>query len=89
MRAPSRARSRDWPAWRFGPDGQAKEFQCEEDVPYGWMKSPGEVFVPPEVPPPLDQEDLEAKLRAMGITPLGHWSMAYMKEIVDGVSTPR
>ena len=89
MRAPSRARSKDWPAWRFGPDGQSAIFNEESEVPYGWMKSPGEVFVPPPLPPVLNQEELEAALRAKGIEPLGHWGLAYMKELVDGISSPR
>ena len=73
----------EWPAWRYGPDGQAEVFQREEDVPYGWVDRPGKKFIPPEMPPLYDQEDLEAQLRAKGITPLGHWSHAYMKELID------
>jgi hypothetical protein len=72
-----------WPSWRYGPNGEAEIFQCESDVPYGWVAKPGQVFVPPELPPVYVQEELEEQLRAKGITPLGHWSHAYMKELID------
>ena len=26
-----------WPAWFYGPGGKSAVFQCEEDVPDGWM----------------------------------------------------
>lgn len=26
-----------WPAWMRSPSGEAKVFQCPEDVPEGWM----------------------------------------------------
>ena len=25
-----------WPAWRYGPDGEAEIFNSEEEVPPGW-----------------------------------------------------
>lgn len=28
-----------WPAWFYGPDGEAKLFQKAEDVPEGWTDS--------------------------------------------------
>lgn len=28
-----------WPAWRYGPNGESKVFQCAEDVPEGWTDS--------------------------------------------------
>lgn len=29
-----------WPSWRYSPTGEAKIFNCEEEVPVGWMESP-------------------------------------------------
>jgi hypothetical protein len=29
-----------WPSWRFGPNGEAEIFECEEQVPEGWLDSP-------------------------------------------------
>jgi len=29
----------DWPAWRYGPDGEGKVFANPEDVPEGWADS--------------------------------------------------
>ena len=30
-----------WPSWRYGPAGEAKIFDCAEDVPIGWTETPG------------------------------------------------
>lgn len=32
-----------WPSWRYGPGGQAKVFEREEDVPAGWVDHPAGV----------------------------------------------
>lgn len=32
--------SQDWPAYRFGPDGQGVVFQSAADVPAGWADHP-------------------------------------------------
>lgn len=29
-----------WPSWRYGPNGEAKVFNSEEEVPVGWVESP-------------------------------------------------
>jgi len=34
---------KDWPAWRYGPNGQSDIFQREEDVPEGWVDHPDNV----------------------------------------------
>ena len=78
-----------WPSWRYGPNGEAEIFQSAADVPYGWVARPGQVFVPPEAPPILDPEDLARQLEARGIIAPGHWPARYMKEVLDGSSTPR
>lgn len=36
-----------FPGWRYGPDGEAKIFNSEEEVPDGWARSPSEVGSPP------------------------------------------
>jgi hypothetical protein len=28
-----------WPAWRYGPDGEAEVFDRPEDVPEGWTET--------------------------------------------------
>ena len=30
----------DWPAWFYGPDGEAAVFESEADVPAGWTDHP-------------------------------------------------
>lgn len=30
----------DWPAWFYGPGGEARIFQRREDVPDGWGDAP-------------------------------------------------
>lgn len=29
-----------FPAWFYGPDGQARIFDCAEDIPAGWVDAP-------------------------------------------------
>ncbi|MDT8333001.1 hypothetical protein RQ831_18265 [Roseomonas gilardii] len=31
-----------WPAWFYGPDGEAGIFERQDDVPAGWTDSPQE-----------------------------------------------
>lgn len=31
---------KNWPAWRYGPKGEAQIFDKEKDVPKGWLKHP-------------------------------------------------
>lgn len=71
-----------WPSWRYGPDGKGEVFLREADVPYGWTKKPGEVFVPKAGTEALDRAALEQELRDQGIEPIGHWSARYMKELL-------
>lgn len=46
-----------WPAWRYGPNGQAQIFQREEDVPVGWVDSPGYKWPEEDEKPPQDGKD--------------------------------
>ena len=29
-----------WPAWFYGPNGEAEIFNCAEEVPHGWHDDP-------------------------------------------------
>ena len=42
--------SKDWPSWRYGPDGQEAIFHKAEDVPEGWVDHPAKVGTEPEAP---------------------------------------
>lgn len=35
--------NKDWPAWRYGPNGQQRIFDEGETVPAGWKKHPDEL----------------------------------------------
>lgn len=37
---------KNWPAWRYGPDGASDVFQSEGDVPAGWQDHPSKVITP-------------------------------------------
>lgn len=32
-----------FPGWRWGPDGEARLFQSESDIPKGWVDHPSKV----------------------------------------------
>lgn len=71
-----------WPSWRYGPHGESGIFQSEVDVPHGWTRKPGELFVPVESTA-IDRQQVINDLEAKGITIKGNWSVAYMKELLD------
>lgn len=75
-------RGPSWPSWRYGPKGQAEIFQTEKDVPIGWTKKAGEIYIPPPPPEKLDKEQLIKDLEAQGVEVLGWWSAAKMKEVL-------
>lgn len=76
-----------WPSWRYGPEGESAVFRCEEDVPIGWTKKPGdtpvEVYSPPPTVP-LDRDYLVTHLLENGVEINPTWSNAHMKRIIDG-----
>lgn len=80
--ASRRVKGPTWPSWRYGPRGEAEIFNSERDVPFGWTKKPGEEFVPPTVKEPLDRQQLISDLEAKGVTVLGWWAAAYMKDLL-------
>lgn len=44
-----------WPSWRYGPNGEAEIFQCEEQVPAGWVDDPNKIGEKVEVAPEADK----------------------------------
>lgn len=72
-----------WPSYRYGPSGESGIFNGDHEVPFGWTKKPGQVFVAPNAPIVLDRIELQERLVAKGITPHPSWSARYMKELVD------
>lgn len=36
-----------FPAWMYGPAGEAQIFECAEDIPAGWADAPGKAPVGP------------------------------------------
>lgn len=52
-----------WPAWRWGPSGEGKIFECAEDVPEGWGDTPPAPDAPAEPAQGADPEALEAQCR--------------------------
>ena len=73
----------EWPAYRYGLNGEAEIFERIEDVPDGWSKYPDPEYIPPGTPEPLDQEFLRDALKAHGIKINPQWPNAKMKEILD------
>jgi hypothetical protein len=58
-----------WPAWWYGPNGEAQVFQRPEDVPDGWKTSPSAHFEPPPAPtpPPMTRKAVIAALTLRGV----------------------
>ena len=48
-----------WPAWRYGPDGEAAIFDGPDDVPEGWGTTPTPLPVAFQVDPPQEISDEE------------------------------
>jgi hypothetical protein len=42
------AERQNWPAWRYGPNGEAQIFTSAGDVPEGWVKHPSRLPPAPE-----------------------------------------
>ncbi len=82
---PSRRARVEWPAWRYGPDGEAEQFECEADVPEGWAKKPQPQYEPPEPKPELCEVTAITKLQAAGIKVDPRWGKAKLWEEVEKV----
>jgi hypothetical protein len=59
-----------WPAWRYGPNGEAAIFLRPEDVPEGWKDTQTAHFEPPPAPTPAPMERWEvvAALKGRGVS---------------------
>jgi len=54
----------EWPAWRFGPGGEARIFQENEPVPAGWVDHPSKVVEPVKVKRAVKEKKLSATEQA-------------------------
>lgn len=75
-----------WPSWYYGPDGEAKIFQREEDVPQGWKNTPyppAPEKAPEPVPTGPTREEMIAELEAAGVALKRNFSTAKLRELFD------
>lgn len=63
FRRPNRRQRVEWPAWRYGPDGQSAQFEGPEDVPAGWVNKPQLQYEAPEPKQEICKETTAAELR--------------------------
>ena len=77
-----------WPSWRYGPYGESAIFNSEAEVPHGWTKKPGEIYIAP-TNTQLDRDDLIKQLTEQGILIDPTWGRAQMKKVLDDSSTSR
>lgn len=80
-----RRRLVEWPAWRYGPDGEAAQFERPEDVPDGWKNKPQLQFETPEAKTELCKETAIEKLQAVNIKVDPRWGKARLWEEVEKV----
>jgi hypothetical protein len=45
----SKRGKKQWPSWRYGPDGARRVFQENEPIPAGWVDHPSKVQEPSKV----------------------------------------
>lgn len=77
-----------WPSWRYGPHGESAIFERESEVPYGWTKRPGEIYVPPENQS-LDRDSIIADLETLGADIHPARGTAYLKRMLDDLRPTR
>lgn len=75
----------EWPAWRYGPDGDAKQFDGPEDVPAGWGKKPQLQYEAPESKPEICKETTILKLQEAKIKIDPTWGKAKLWEELEKV----
>lgn len=69
-----------WPAWRYGPNGEAEIFQLPDDVPAGWTDIPLEKRSIERVDNGvLDRGQLMAALEAHGVEVSPLWPDALLE----------
>jgi len=76
-------KNRDWPAWRYGPNGESAIFESAEEVPNGWYSTPQLAFNPPEPEPELCPVTAITKLQEVGIKVDPRWGTAKLWEEVE------
>jgi len=81
----ARRKVAEWPAWRYGPDGESAIFDCAEDVPADWYSTPQMAFNPPEPEPELCAETAVNKLQGIGVKIDPRWGTAKLWEEVERV----
>lgn len=75
----------EWPAWRYGPDGQSAQFEKPEDVPDGWTNKPQLQYEAPEVKSEIDVEDIIRQFEAKKIKVDPRWGKAKLLEELEKV----
>lgn len=80
-----RRKKSDWPAWRYGPDGQSAIFEQAEDVPQGWSNKPQLQYEAPEVVPEICKETTIEQLKAKSIKVDPRWGKAKLWEELEKV----
>lgn len=73
-----------WPAWWYGPNGEAEIFQYDYEVPSGWKPrpfKPDELIVRNETR--YDRKQIIEDLAAKGIVADPRWSVVRLKELLD------
>ena len=83
--APRRRVISEWPAWRYGPEGESGIFECEEDVPSGWMPTPDAIYEPPAPVPVIDYDDVANQLATNNIDIDPRWGKAKLWEELQKV----
>lgn len=89
MARPTRRNRRfqvEWPAWRFGPDGQKAMFEKPEDVPMGWTSRPQLQFERPEPKETPTKEWVTEQLTNLGIEIDPRWGLGKLIQTYKEVS---
>lgn len=82
----SRRKFSEWPAWRYGPDGQSAIFNGPEEVPVDWVDSPTKKYEPPEPVQELCKETVIKDLKEYGVDINPTWGKAKLHEIWKEIS---
>ena len=75
----------EWPAWRYGPNGESAVFDTPEEVPADWYTTPQQAFNPPEPKPVLCATTAINKLQEVNIKVDPRWGTAKLWEEVEKV----
>lgn len=72
----------EWPAWRFGPDGESQMFDDPKDVPDGWVDTPPILYEPVEPVCQVCEVTITKKLKKLGVTVDPTWGNAKLQEVL-------